>query len=234
MSETFVLHAGGVPVTCTYKRVKNINLRCGADGTVRMSIPHGCPASVAEAFLSSRSDWVRRAAGRRRERLEAEDGTGGVTRLWGEELPVTVVPDTLPRGRARASVTGDGVVVELGAGQQATAGIVGAALESLRKREVERELEELVPCVEAEVGARASSWSVRRMRTRWGSCTPSSGRIRLSSSLAEHPRECLSYVAVHECCHLIEPSHNERFHRLMDEHCPDWRRVRALLNGRGA
>ncbi|MBP5338428.1 MAG: M48 family metallopeptidase [Prevotella sp.] len=28
---------------------------------------------------------------------------------------------------------------------------------------------------------------------------------------------------VHELCHLIEPSHNARFHTLMDKYFPRWR-----------
>ena len=68
------------------------------------------------------------------------------------------------------------------------------------------------------------------MRSRWGSCTPGKRSIRLSSLLAEYPRECLTYVATHECCHLLEPSHNARFHRLLDAYYPKNREARRILN----
>jgi len=31
---------------------------------------------------------------------------------------------------------------------------------------------------------------------------------------------------VHELCHLLEPSHNARFHALMDRYYPRWREAR--------
>ena len=61
------------------------------------------------------------------------------------------------------------------------------------------------------MGVHASGWTLRDMKTRWGSCTVSTGRIRLNTRLVYYPEECLEYVIVHELCHLIEPSHNQRF-----------------------
>ncbi|MFR6467952.1 MAG: SprT-like domain-containing protein [Lachnospiraceae bacterium] len=68
------------------------------------------------------------------------------------------------------------------------------------------------------------------MKTRWGSCTVQTGKIRLNFSLARKPEACLEYVLVHELCHLLEPSHNARFHGLMDKFLPDWRERKLLLN----
>ena len=61
------------------------------------------------------------------------------------------------------------------------------------------------------------------MTSRWGSCNVSTARITLSTHLVHHDPRCLTYVIIHELCHLYEPSHNERFHALMDGFCPDWR-----------
>ena len=68
------------------------------------------------------------------------------------------------------------------------------------------------------------------MKTRWGSCTVETGKIRLNARLARKPETCVEYVLVHELCHLLEPSHNARFHRLMDGFLPDWQERKLLLN----
>jgi len=62
--------------------------------------------------------------------------------------------------------------------------------------------------------ARAVPTSLRwvpPMRTRWASCTPVAGTIRISERLRDVPAWVLDYVLVHELTHLLEPGHDERF-----------------------
>ena len=65
---------------------------------------------------------------------------------------------------------------------------------------------------------------------RAGSCNPTADTILLNTELAKKPRECLEYIVVHELVHLLEPTHNERFIKLMDQHMPKWKSHRQLLN----
>jgi predicted metal-dependent hydrolase len=52
---------------------------------------------------------------------------------------------------------------------------------------------------------------VAPMRTRWASCTPADGTIRVSERLRDAPGWVVDYVLVHELTHLLEPGHDERF-----------------------
>ncbi|MFV0364768.1 MAG: M48 family metallopeptidase [Suipraeoptans sp.] len=75
----------------------------------------------------------------------------------------------------------------------------------------------------------ASKWSIRFMKTRWGSCNVNTGSININSRLVYYPIECLEYIVVHELCHLIEPSHNSRFKKYMGIFLPDWKDRKNLL-----
>jgi predicted metal-dependent hydrolase len=66
------------------------------------------------------------------------------------------------------------------------------------------------------------------MRTRWGSCTPSTGAIRLSSALAPFPDWVIDYVIVHELAHLRVGGHNAAFWRLVGRY-PRAERARGYL-----
>ena len=57
-------------------------------------------------------------------------------------------------------------------------------------------------------------WSDRQL-SRWGSCDPADGVIRVSSRLAAFPNWVLDYVLVHELAHLAVPDHGPRFHELV-------------------
>lgn len=46
---------------------------------------------------------------------------------------------------------------------------------------------------------------------RWGSCTPSTGVIRISDRMASFPTWVIDHVIVHELAHLVEPGHGPAF-----------------------
>jgi predicted metal-dependent hydrolase len=61
----------------------------------------------------------------------------------------------------------------------------------------------------------AITWS-DDMTTRWGSCTPSTRAIRLSTRLAAFPDWVVDYVIVHELAHLDVPGHGDDFWQLVN------------------
>lgn len=109
----------------------------------------------------------------------------------------------------------------------------GEAREPYTQEEIEalkKKILRLAAHWEPVMGVHCTGWQIREMKTRWGSCTVQTGKIRLNLRLARKPEDCLEYVCVHELCHLLEPSHNARFHRLMDGFLPDWRERKQRLN----
>lgn len=72
-------------------------------------------------------------------------------------------------------------------------------------------------------------WSTRQQH-RWGSCTPSTGRIRISSELAEMPDWVLDAVIVHELTHLKHTGHTRAFHDMAGRY-PRQAEAMAFLAG---
>ena len=69
---------------------------------------------------------------------------------------------------------------------------------------------------------------VDNMQSRWGSCTPSTGAVRLSTRLARFPHWVRDYVIVHELAHLVHAGHTPAFWRLVDRY-PMAERARGYL-----
>lgn len=67
---------------------------------------------------------------------------------------------------------------------------------------------------------------------RWGSCTPSTGTIRISDRLAAFPPWVLDYVIVHELAHLWEPGHTRAFWATVSRY-PLAERARGFLIAKG-
>lgn len=103
------------------------------------------------------------------------------------------------------------------------------APEELWRRELTAQLDAAVARAEAALGVHASGWQLRDMKTRWGSCTPATTKIRINIRLAAYPATCLDYVVAHELAHLLEPSHNASFHQIVARAYPHEATARRLL-----
>lgn len=241
MSAGIILNVDGleIPVSVVRKRVKNLNLRVRADGTVTLSIPQHLPLARAREFLDRKGEWIAERVRRNIERRPSPDLAGELPDripLWGKLVPRDPVQansgqDVGGQGAGGRAIPGQAASGR-DAGDQGAPGqttIDQAALDELYRSEVLRALPDVVERMEARIGVHATRWSARVMKTRWGSCTPKTGAIRINARLAAYPPECLEFVVAHELVHLLEPSHNARFHALLDEFCPGNRGIARRL-----
>jgi predicted metal-dependent hydrolase len=69
---------------------------------------------------------------------------------------------------------------------------------------------------------------VRKLKSRWGSCT-SKGKITISSELIKLDSRLTEYVMIHELCHLKYHNHGKEFYKLLEELFPEYKSVRKNL-----
>ena len=179
-----------------------------------------------------RLPWIKR----QREQLQAAERqseremvTGESHYVWGIRHRLKVIERP---GRAHVELDGDRLLLYVPAGTDAD-----------ERREAARPLvpraaaRSAIPERHREVGAedrtcRCRRWSIRRMKTKWGSCNRETGHIWFNVELAKKHPDCLEYIVVHEMTHLLERGHGERFTKLMDQFMPDWRAVETNSTAR--
>jgi predicted metal-dependent hydrolase len=71
---------------------------------------------------------------------------------------------------------------------------------------------------------------VTNQNSRWGSCTPADGTIRISTRVKGMPAYVLDYVILHELAHLVAPGHGPEFWSLLASY-PRLERARGYLEG---
>ena len=98
------------------------------------------------------------------------------------------------------------------------------------RKEMKRILPGIVRKWEIKSGLQVSSFGIKRMKTKWGSCNPCHKRIWLNLELIKKPINCLDYIVVHEMVHFLERTHNDNFIAHMDRIMPQWRTFRDDLN----
>jgi predicted metal-dependent hydrolase len=86
--------------------------------------------------------------------------------------------------------------------------------------------------IAAPYGVKLSKLSIKKMRSRWGSCS-GRGNVSINLLLGHLPEELLEYVIVHELCHLVHHNHSKRFWALVAAHSPDFKKQKMELRRYG-
>ena len=70
---------------------------------------------------------------------------------------------------------------------------------------------------------------IRKMTTRWGVCNTKSKTVTLNLELIKRDLKYLDYVIAHELSHLIYHDHSKDFWALVEENCPNCKKVRKEM-----
>ena len=220
---------GGISVDVVFKNIKNVHLSVHPPtGRVRISAPYRMSLDTLRVYAISKINWIKKHQTKfqaqeretRREYLDRESHY-----VWGRRYLLKVNEENRPPS-VELQHNQMILTVRPGAGKEKKEAIVTAWYRVLVREAADPLFSKWQPIL----GVKVNKVVFRRMRTRWGSCTPTRRAIRLNTELAKKPRECLEYVLVHELVHLLEPTHNANFIRLMDKYMPQWRHFREELN----
>ncbi len=226
---TTQIQLGDITIEVVHKPIKNLHLTVHPPaGRVRIAAPLRMELETIRLYAISKLDWIRKhqrklqqqAREAPREILERESHY-----VWGKRYLLQITEQDAPPAVELQHATLH-LRVRPGCDEARRQAILAAWYRDLLKEAIPP----LIAKWETVLGVKVVGFSVRHMKTRWGSCTPSRHSIRLNTELAKKPPECLEYVLVHEMVHLLEPSHNQRFHNLMDHHLPAWPHHRETLN----
>ncbi len=223
------IELGGTALDVLRKDIKNVHLSVyPPTGKVRISAPARMSMDTIRLFVISKLGWVRQQQKKLREQ-ERESQREYLDResqyVWGRRYLLKLAEeDAAPS----VQICHSKLILCVRSGTDVT------KREEIISDWYRRLLKTAVPSLIELWGARlrvtVNDFYVQQMKTRWGSCNPHAHTIRLNTTLATKPRECLEYIVVHEMVHLIEPTHGPKFLALMDRVMPNWRDTRELLN----
>lgn len=219
----------GIDVDVVYKDIKNLHIGVYPPmGRVRVAAPHRLDDDQVRMAVIQRLTWIKR----QREQLqstarqsEREMVTGESHYVWGLRRRLQVIKRP---GRAHVEIEGDRLLLYVPEG--ATAERCRGYLDGWYRAQLREALPDVVAKWEQRLSLTVPQWTIRRMKTKWGSCNRETRHIWFNVELAKKHPDCLEYIVVHEMTHYLERNHGGRFIRLMDEFMPDWRSRRDLLN----
>ena len=223
------IEIGELSIAVTQKAVKNVHLTVHPpDGRVTLVMPTSTRLDVARAYAISKLGWIR-AQQHKLQSQARETPRRFVEReshyLWGRRYLLTIDYQA-----TKPSVKLDHKRITLTVRPGSDATKRAEVLHTWHKALLHAAVPGLIQQWEPKLGVKVNGYFLQRMKTKWGSCNHRAGHIRLNTELVKKPKDLLEYVVVHEMIHLVEPTHNDCFVALLDEHYPTWREARAELN----
>lgn len=220
----------GIDIDVVYKDIKNLHIGVYPPlGRVRVAAPSRLDDDQVRLAVIQRLPWIKRqreqlrAAPRQSER---EMVTGESHYVWGIRRRLKVVERP---GRAHIEPDGERLVLYVPAGMSPDKR--RECLDRWYREQIRHQLPALIAKWEQRLDVSVPKWTIRRMKTKWGSCNRESRHLWFNVELAKKHPDCLEYIVIHEMTHYFERNHGERFTKLMDGHLPDWRSRRDQLNG---
>lgn len=218
-----------IDIELASKRIKNIYLRvCSPQGNVKISAPLGMPLTSIEGFVRAKQGWIKKQQQKivlqQRQHAALKHAEEG---CYFQGLRYGLQVESAGAGKSEVvlSPLAREIVVQLGRNMP-----VQKALEQWYRQQLQAVLPPLMERWQEKLNVCCTHVQVRTMRTRWGSCTPATGSIRINLELIKRAPACLEYVVVHELLHLLQAQHNRHFYALLDQYLPDWRKRRSQLN----
>lgn len=218
----------GIDVELAYKAIKNLNITVYPTGRIRVSAPMRLNDDQVRLAILQRLPWIMRQRQRLTStvgRSEPELTTGEFHGVWGRRCRLEIIEHP---GRPRVETASDRLVMFVRPGTPPDR--LRIQLDSWYRQQLRQRLPVVVAKWEPRMGVSVPKWTIRRMKTRWGSCNCRTRHLTFNLELAKKDPDCLEYVVVHELNHYFVRDHGPRFIALMDQHLPDWRSRRARLN----
>lgn len=213
-----IINIPGIGEVILQKRrgAKNIRLSITHEGTPKVSLPYWTPFKVGEAFAQSKTSWIiKHREGRGRHSFVPNSRIGKAHRL------VFVAEK---REKITSRVTLNEIVIRLPLGTDLLSELAQNAVHKAAHRALKNEAEKLLPIrlevLANEHGFKFRSVSIKKLKTRWGSCS-SNADIALNSYLMQLPWELIDYVLLHELLHTRIMAHGKPFWAELNKYVTD-------------
>lgn len=224
-----LLQLGNISVDVVQKEIKNIHLSVyPPTGRVRISAPSRMDLDTIRVFAISKLGWIKRQQAKLKSQ-KREAPREYIARESHYYLGKRYLLKVIEHDAAPKIILKHGTI-DLHVRRNTPLEQRQAILNEWYRQRLKEVAPKYIEKWEKIMKVKVAEFGIKRMRTKWGTCTREAERIWLNLELAKKPLQCIEYIIVHEMVHLLERRHNERFIAHMDNFMPQWRLYKEELN----
>ena len=223
---------GSVNVQVIRKNIKNVHLKVFRTMDVVLSVPLLVPSDWIEDFLHKRIKWIDNQV----TMYKLSDGnntlnsikSGTSVQVLGKDMRVLIIPsiDNSIEMNEKQIVFYTNKADDDEQIQKVFIKWWRDNASTVFQEETDRLFEKIFKKYEIS----KPDISIRKMKTLWGSCTPTKSKITLNEYLLKANIRCIQYVILHELTHLLYPNHSKQFYDFLTIQMPDWQERKKQLD----
>lgn len=216
------------------KRTRSTSLHIDDDGQVIVRAPHFAPESMIHHFVTQHTDWIqdRLKTHAQESKVKKKFITGELFPYQGQLYPLSIT-ESPTRTRTKINLIDDMLIM-------LTPKIPDRhRLADLRDALKKWYISQSRPIFESQsthyanlIGTSYQTIRIKETSSRWGSCS-SHGNLNYNWKLILAPQEILTYVVIHEVCHLVHAHHQASFWDLVRKYDPAYPQHRRWLQKNG-
>lgn len=219
--KTIIIEDVGEVILARRRGTRSLRLSVSG-GNIRLGMPLSISEKQAINFIISKKDWILK---HRQPKTLLNNGA----RIGKAHRLVFVVTN----GQKITTILIENqALVRLPAPIQSSDVAAQNAAKRICKKALEQEASSLLPqrlrTYASKTNARYKSVTIKFLKSRWGSCSPSNDII-LSAYLMQLPWELIDYVIIHELAHTKHHNHGQSFWSEVTKFVPDYKARRKLL-----
>lgn len=219
--------------TLTRRARRNVNFRIKSDGEIYISAPRYVSKKDLEAMIAERAEWLLKnqvkVKNKKQNTMQKEIQNGSQIFLHGQKFFIKLSPAKQNSVHFYQNI----LVLQIKENYLHSQPYIQHYFDQWLKDTTYALSNQLIDkylLALRQYHLSKPALTIRTMTGRWGTCTPSQGKITINKNLMFSPQPCLEYVVLHELAHLIEANHSKRFYAIIAEVMPDWKERKNLLN----
>lgn len=207
-SKKININFGELNIQITYKKIKTLRLKISDECEITMSVPLWATKKIIFDFLNQQQTWINKTLA---QKIKSKDKFV----YLGNEYNLIQNPNV------------NMVIIDKNDIFYPNKKTFDDFLKQNAKEIFQKYIDKYLPIINKPI----NRVSIKKMKTRWGSCNSKKGYINLNIFLLKKNLEFCEYVILHELTHLIYPHHKKDFYDYIKTLMPDYKnRLKSSLH----
>ncbi|WP_256868874.1 SprT family zinc-dependent metalloprotease [Francisella sp. Scap27] len=211
-------------INITYRKVKNLKISIANDGAINITSPLGVKESQIYDLIESKKKWIEKHQQRlsKNSKYDYSKYTleeGSIVYFLGREYKVRLIESK----QNVVTESEDAILFYVNPSVIGNQQFKLQLLEEFYRDRADIILNNLMAKYLKITNQEIERVTIKKTKTRWGSCNYVKKTINLNFDLVLRDIEAIEYVILHEIAHLTHPNHSKEFYNYVESYMLDWK-----------